>query len=88
MQIDIYYCKPWNYEPEAASLAAKLRRIFNAEVKLIPGVNGIFDVVIDWKCVFSKSEAGRFSSYFFLQIEKAQVNFLGSLHVSRLTITM
>ena len=60
MQIDIFYCKQWNYVLQAASLAAELHRVLNAEVKLVPGVNGIFDVVIDGKCVFSKSETGHF----------------------------
>ncbi len=30
------------------------------EAKLVPGDNGIFDVVVDDKCVFSKSKVGRF----------------------------
>ena len=30
------------------------------EAKLVPGSNGIFDVIVGGKRVFSKSEAGRF----------------------------
>ncbi len=60
MNIDIHYCVPWNYEPQAASLADELRKAFGVEAKLVPGTNGIFDVVVDDKRVFSKSEVGRF----------------------------
>jgi predicted Rdx family selenoprotein len=27
---------------------------------MIKGINGIFDVIVDGKCIFSRSEAGRF----------------------------
>ena len=60
MQVDIHYCAPWNFEPKAASLADELRKDFGVEAKLIPGSNGIFDVIVDGKCVFSKAETGRF----------------------------
>jgi selT/selW/selH-like putative selenoprotein len=30
------------------------------EAELVPGTNGIFDVIADGKRVFSKSEVGRF----------------------------
>ena len=32
-------------------------------VKLVPGRNGIFDVMVDGKMVFSKHEAGRFPNH-------------------------
>ena len=60
MNIDIHYCVAWNYEPHAASLADELREAFGVEAKLVPGGNGIFDVIVDEKRVFSKFEAGRF----------------------------
>jgi selenoprotein W-related protein len=37
-----------------------LRKEFGVDVKLIPGSNGIFDVIVDEKLVYSKSETGRF----------------------------
>ncbi len=37
-----------------------MRETFGVEAKLIAGGNGIFDVVVDGKPVFSKFEAGRF----------------------------
>ncbi len=60
MQVDIHYCAPWNYVPQAASLADELRKAFGVEANLVPGSNGIFDVIVDGKRVFSKSETGRF----------------------------
>jgi selT/selW/selH-like putative selenoprotein len=30
------------------------------EAKLVPGIGGVFDVVVDGKVVFSKAEVGRF----------------------------
>ncbi len=37
-----------------------MRKAFNVEAELIPGSTGIFDVIVDGKLVFTKSEAGRF----------------------------
>ena len=63
MQIEIHYCTEWNYEPNAASLAEELRKNFGVGVKLVPGRNGIFDVIVDGGIVFSKYEAGRFPDH-------------------------
>jgi len=41
-------------------VAEELREAFGAEANLIPGKDGIFDVIVDGKLVFSKSETGRF----------------------------
>jgi selT/selW/selH-like putative selenoprotein len=35
-------------------------RDFQVKAKLVPGANGIFDVVVDGRKVFSKAETGRF----------------------------
>ena len=37
-----------------------MRKAFGAEAKLVPGGNGIFDVIVDDELVFSKFKAGRF----------------------------
>jgi selT/selW/selH-like putative selenoprotein len=37
-----------------------LRKEFGVDAKLIPGSDGIFDVIVDEKLVYSKSETGRF----------------------------
>ena len=63
MRIEIHYCQDWNYEANAASLAEKLQDDFGVEAKLIPGHNGIFDIIVNGKVVFSKYEAERFPNY-------------------------
>lgn len=60
MEIKIYYCSVWNYEPTAASLAEELQKEFNVDAELIPGNNGIFDVVIDDQLIFSRASESRF----------------------------
>ena len=60
MQIDIHYCTEWNYKPNAVSLADELHKAIGVEAKLIPGRNGIFDVIVNEVMVFSKYETGRF----------------------------
>ncbi len=50
----------WNYKPNAVSLADEFQKDFGVEANLIAGSNGIFDVIVDGKRVFSKSETGRF----------------------------
>ena len=41
-------------------MAAKIQEEFGVESQLVKGDNGIFDVVVDGRLVFSKFEAGRF----------------------------
>ena len=60
MRILITYCVPWNYLPQATSLAARIKKEFGIESKLIKGKNGVFDVVADENLIFSKHEVGRF----------------------------
>jgi selenoprotein W-related protein len=38
----------------------ELEKNLGAEVELIAGANGIFDVTVDGRMIFSKSEQGRF----------------------------
>ena len=60
MKISIKYCKQWNYLPRASSMGDELKKNLGAEIELIAGSNGIFDVTVDNKMIFSKSEQGRF----------------------------
>ncbi len=60
VKIDIHYCVDWNYKPEAASVAEELHNAFGVKANLVPGHNGIFDVIVDGEKVFSKLKAGRF----------------------------
>lgn len=41
-------------------MAAKIREVFGVEPQLVKGDNGVFDVVVDGRLIFSKHEAGRF----------------------------
>ena len=41
-------------------MADELHKAFGLEAKLVPGRNGIFDVIADDNLVFSKFEVGRF----------------------------
>ena len=41
-------------------MAEELRKTFNANVTLVPGSGGVFDVTADGKLAYSKSETGRF----------------------------
>jgi selenoprotein W-related protein len=38
----------------------ELKKNLGAEIELIAGANGIFDVTVDGKMIFSKFEQGRF----------------------------
>ena len=60
MEIKIFYCVVWNYEPSAVSLAAELKKSFEVESELISGERGDFEVVVDGKKVFSKKKLARF----------------------------
>ncbi len=46
--------------PQASSLAAAIKNEISVETKLIKGDNGIFDVEVDGKMIFSKHKEGRF----------------------------
>ena len=60
MKLEIHYCAQWNYEPEAASLAAELKENFNIEAELFAEGKGIFDIVLDNDVIYSKYDTGRF----------------------------
>jgi len=60
MKISIKYCQAWNYLPRASSLGDELKKKLGAEIELIGGANGIFEITVDGKMIFSKSEQGRF----------------------------
>jgi selenoprotein W-related protein len=46
--------------PQAASLAAAIKKSIGVDAELIPGSGGVFDVKADGQLVFSKKIAGRF----------------------------
>ncbi|TDB38679.1 MAG: SelT/SelW/SelH family protein [Deltaproteobacteria bacterium] len=47
--------------PRASRLEAELKKQFGAEVELIPGSGGIYEIMADGRLVFSKKAAGRFA---------------------------
>ncbi|MDP6978809.1 MAG: Rdx family protein [Myxococcota bacterium] len=48
--------------PRASSLAAAIQDAHATEPTLTPGDGGIFEVLVDGDCVFSKQREGRFPS--------------------------
>ncbi|MBI3994032.1 MAG: SelT/SelW/SelH family protein [Candidatus Lambdaproteobacteria bacterium] len=46
--------------PQATSLAAELKKEFAADVNLVQGANGAFEVTVDGKLVYSKNRTHRF----------------------------
>ena len=60
MKIEIFYCAAWDFKPQAAGLSAEINKALKATVRLVPGSNGIFNVVADGKLLFSRDEIGRF----------------------------
>jgi len=59
MNAKITYCVMWNYLPDAERASAELKSK-GVSVDLIKGSNGVFDVEIDGKLVYSKRNTGRF----------------------------
>ena len=60
MKIEIEYWGMWNYQPNAASLAAELKEAYKVESTLTAGSGGVFIVTVDEKIVYNKKETGRF----------------------------
>ena len=59
MKAKITYCVMWNYLPDAERVSDELKSK-GIKVDLIKGSNGVFDVEIDGKLVYSKRNTGRF----------------------------
>ena len=59
MNAKITYCVMWNYLPDADGAPTELKSK-GVSVDLINGSNGVFDVEIDGKLVYSKRNTGRF----------------------------
>ena len=60
MNIEITYCREWNYKPEADRVSAEIKQAFGIDVVLVPGSGGVFDVKKDEELIFSSQECGRF----------------------------
>ena len=57
MNAKITYCVMWNYLPDAERASAELK-LKGVSVDLIKGSNGVFDVEIDGKLIYSKRNTG------------------------------
>jgi len=64
MKIRIEYCVRWNYEPRALRARDILVRRYGseAEVELVKGDGGVFEITVDGRLAFSKKALGRFPS--------------------------
>jgi len=60
MKIAIKYCAQWNYLPRASSLGDELKKNLGAEIELVAGSNGVFDISLDGNMIYSKFKEGRF----------------------------
>ena len=60
MKASITYCSLWNYKPQAARLAAKMKQALGIEPALIPEGGGKFEVVVEGELVYSKMKTGSF----------------------------
>ena len=61
--VTIEYCVPWDYVPQAASLAETLMNEFSWDISgisLIPADGGAFEVSVGDKLMYSKLETGEF----------------------------
>lgn len=60
MEIKINYCSVWNYEPRAAGLAETIEQEIGVKAQLIPGSNGVYDIMVDDNTIYSKYKTKRF----------------------------
>lgn len=63
MRITITYCAECAYADQAVGLTGKLLARYEddiEELRIVPGHEGIFDVEIDGKMVFTRGSSGRF----------------------------
>ena len=70
MKVDIEYCVPCGYLPRALRTKARLEEKHGAEVALVKGTSGVFEITVDGKLAFSKKRLGRFP-------EDAEIDALG-----------
>ena len=60
MNVSIKYCTSWGYYSQALRLREELQNKFNADVEIIEGSGGVFEVDMNGNNIFSKKELGRF----------------------------
>ena len=62
MKVVIEFCEPCGYRPRAQQVAARLKDRSGAEVELVKGHGGVFEITVDGALKFSKKATGRFPS--------------------------
>lgn len=63
--VTIEYCVPWDYVPQAASLAEILMNEFSWDIsgiQLVPGTQGAFEITFDGDLIYSKKQTDEFPS--------------------------
>ena len=61
MDISILYWGVWNYKPQAVSLADELKKgLTEANVEIVEGSGGVFEVTLNGSLIFSKKDTDRF----------------------------
>lgn len=66
MDLEITYCQPCGHQPRAMEMVNQILSSYGMPlnkkliVSLKPSDNGIFDVVLDGKLIFSRKAEGRF----------------------------
>ena len=60
MNISIKYCTSWGYYSQALRLREELQNKFSADVEILEGSGGVFEVELNGDSIFSKKELGRF----------------------------
>ncbi len=60
MKIAIKYCAEWNYKPRASRMGDEIKKEIDAEIELVAGGGGVFDISMDGRMIFSKFEQGRY----------------------------
>jgi selenoprotein W-related protein len=62
-EVTIEYCTVWNYEPKAASLAARIRKTAGATPRLIASGGGAFEIRVNGELIYSKLETGEWPDF-------------------------
>ena len=60
MNVSIKYCTSWGYYSQALRLREELQNKFSADVEILEGSGGVFEVELNGDSIFSKKELGRF----------------------------
>ena len=69
VSLEITYCQPCGHQPRAMELVSQLLATYgmplnrNLSVTLKPADQGVFDIVLDGKLIFSRKQVGRFPSF-------------------------